>query len=655
MSTEFKEKRNKLLKASKKLKKEFIGLNTIIDELINNIEPWYLMSEEQIRPTVINLWGMTGVGKTSLVRRLFEILELNELLYRFDVGKYASSSGTDLTYELSEDLENISNKPCAFIFDEFQLSRTISSAGEEIDRNNLRIIWDILDSGIVEVIDTSWQSKSLATLIFKLEYCFKNGMRIDNGKIIGGKKLFENVFSDDFNSSEELFAPSKKDKKNKKDEAKIEYITDSYLNIIKDCSKNKWFSKKQVAEELISLSSEELLKELERIFKKAFSIKECNFNKAIIFVIGNLDEAYQIQSVINPDIDADFFNEFSSKITITDIKESLQNRFRSEQIARLGNTHLIYPSFSSQDYRDIIKSELNKIKIKKYDITFTKNIQDLLYKESVFPTQGVRPILTTINSIIRTYIPRIIISASEEGLSNKQKLIWDYDISNSKYIITLDKKTFSYKVNSRMETLRKSIGDETQLITAVHESGHAIVSSLIAGLIPEYVYSKTASSAEGFCYTKEPDIKNKKYFKKQLSVLLAGLVAEEIVFNTITVGSSSDLQKASSIALKIVKEYGMGKLKASIGFPGVENEINKISTSHKKYEKEAEKLIKKAHKKAKKCLLENKELLIKMSDFLSNNSKLEKKLINELLISHSNWEVPQKIDYIKSFEIFKNA
>ena len=62
------EKRERLEKVRIALKKDFIGLDSVIDEMVDLIEPWYLFPELQFRPLVINLWGMTGVGKTDLVK-----------------------------------------------------------------------------------------------------------------------------------------------------------------------------------------------------------------------------------------------------------------------------------------------------------------------------------------------------------------------------------------------------------------------------------------------------------------------------------------------------------------------------------------------------------------------------------------------------------
>jgi Cdc6-like AAA superfamily ATPase len=50
------------------LKEEFIGLDPVIDEIVTLVSPWYVFPEYQTRPVIINLWGMTGTGKTALLR-----------------------------------------------------------------------------------------------------------------------------------------------------------------------------------------------------------------------------------------------------------------------------------------------------------------------------------------------------------------------------------------------------------------------------------------------------------------------------------------------------------------------------------------------------------------------------------------------------------
>ena len=53
--------------AGKILKGEFVGIDIVIDKVIDSLNTWFLFPELQDKPVVINLWGMTGVGKTALI------------------------------------------------------------------------------------------------------------------------------------------------------------------------------------------------------------------------------------------------------------------------------------------------------------------------------------------------------------------------------------------------------------------------------------------------------------------------------------------------------------------------------------------------------------------------------------------------------------
>jgi putative ribosome biogenesis GTPase RsgA len=70
------EKKEKLSALKAQLKLEFIGLEQIIDEVIDLAMPWFLFPDAQLRPTIINMWGLTGSGKTALVNRIIGLQTL---------------------------------------------------------------------------------------------------------------------------------------------------------------------------------------------------------------------------------------------------------------------------------------------------------------------------------------------------------------------------------------------------------------------------------------------------------------------------------------------------------------------------------------------------------------------------------------------------
>lgn len=78
--------------AKQALKQHFVGIDKIIDELMDCIQVWYLMPELLKRPVIINLWGMTGVGKTDLVRQLVKHLHFQDRFAEIELSNTGQTS-----------------------------------------------------------------------------------------------------------------------------------------------------------------------------------------------------------------------------------------------------------------------------------------------------------------------------------------------------------------------------------------------------------------------------------------------------------------------------------------------------------------------------------------------------------------------------------
>src|SRR5690606_25678358 len=109
-----------------------------------------------------------------------------------------------------------------------------------------------------------------------------------------------------------------------------------------------------------------------------------------------------------------------------------------------------------------------------------------------------------------------------------------------------------------------STKDDLQAITAVHESGHAIISAILLKVVPEHVYSiTTEQDANGFIYTKFPwNYLSKREIVCRVALFLGGHVAEELIYGEeyITAGSSSDILYATNLLSSMFKMHGMGIL-----------------------------------------------------------------------------------------------
>lgn len=674
------------------LKKEFIGIDNIIEQLINSIKPYYFFSEFLKKPLVINIWGLTGTGKTSIITRLCELIDLKNKLFKFDSGEYVGSDYL-LKSEINEKLSRLTERNIVLMFDEFQLCRTIGTDGREIDRIGLRPLWELIDSGTAYTYrDYSPDITDLYKVLTKL---MDTEITIENGIVVGGESIYKsfsersnakpcdyNLVSDNsLKNSEEYF---KSYGTSKKFDGRYPYFM-KYNWIVQLVGKNPAFFKntstvnkenvmnwntdwdlndmKNTLKHFRSYFDNMSVKQIREIVKNHFlshseSMRKLDFSQSLIFCVGNLDDAYIMSHTINPDSDADLFHQHSLKITIPKIKEALANRFRMEQIGRLGNNHIIYPSLRRIDYVNIIKLYLNQ-RIELFqneyaiNIEFTKKLETIIYKESVFPTQGVRPVLSTLNNQIDSYMSRIIsdILIESNYTSGINNLVWDYNGKKNIYEISayVDKKLIfkkEYPIILLVEKLRKSDQSEDQAYTAIHEAGHAIVSIYGSGLIPKEIVSRTASSgAKGFCSIDFPDILTKESLLKEVMILYGGIEAERLIFGDdyTSTGADSDLTRATNRLVSYFKNYGMGDVNLKVSSI-TDSTMNGSVLYDDSYEEHIKKLSKELREATLKLLEEHKDSLLMLGEVLSKKSKLTTKQIKTIL-DLSNVSIRNKENY----------
>ena len=220
---------------------------------------------------------------------------------------------------------------------------------------------------------------------------------------------------------------------------------------------------------------------------------------------------------------------------------------------------------------------------------------------------------------------------------------------------------------------RKSyvLSDKEKEIAAFHEVGHALVATFSKSTEPVRKISIIARGmAAGYTLqvpTEERRIKTKTEFFSDIATLLGGYTAEKIKFNEITTGASNDLSRASEIARKLVKEYGMSSLgpisfgeKEELVFLGKEiseqrNYSEKIAI---KIDEEVEKIIKNAQKEAEIILRNNKKLLDRIAKILIEKETIEReefeKLIKENKVAKSVKKEEEKIENKKEKKDFSN-
>jgi len=111
---------------------------------------------------------------------------------------------------------------------------------------------------------------------------------------------------------------------------------------------------------------------------------------------------------------------------------------------------------------------------------------------------------------------------------------------------------------------RSSIREQERLVTAWHESGHALAATLLTeNRVTKVTIIPSTGGAGGFCVNIPPERMywTKKELEQQIMVHLAGRVAEELRFGEdgVTTGASNDIEKATQTALQYVTKFGMGE------------------------------------------------------------------------------------------------
>lgn len=260
---------------------------------------------------------------------------------------------------------------------------------------------------------------------------------------------------------------------------------------------------------------------------------------------------------MSSDQDPDVLHLESKKITFSHVKEALRERFRLEEIARLGNIHLIYPALNSHYFKEFINKELNVIylqfkKVFGVDVCISEPVKQMLFEEGVTPSQGVRPLRSSIRFLLESPLANLL-SETHFNLENRILVCLDEDelVLEQKNEVISKKKLFLPVKEAR----RKKLDSQSMAITAVHEAGHTLVYVVLFGRLPKVVTIASSDHYVGGLISGESivNFENLDFILRDAAVRLAGKKAEELVFGSKqnTTGASSDLQKATNVLIEL--------------------------------------------------------------------------------------------------------
>ena len=172
------------------------------------------------------------------------------------------------------------------------------------------------------------------------------------------------------------------------------------------------------------------------------------------------------------------------------------------------------------------------------------------------------------------------------------------------------------------------LSKQERKIVAFHEVGHALVAGLLEGTDPVHKITIVPRTMGALGYTmqlpeEEKYLVSKEEMLNQITVMLGGRAAEEVVFNMVSTGASNDIERATQSARSMVTVYGMTERFDMMALESIQNRYldgravrNCSEETSTLVDEEILKIIRQCHNKAIELLTENRDLLDEISEYL---------------------------------------
>jgi hypothetical protein len=527
-----------LERARATLKERFIGIDATIDDLIDAVRIWFLMPQVLTRPVIVNLWGMTGVGKTDLVRQLVKAIDFQDRFCEVELSNGDTTSYMTSVAAVLESNGINDEQPSIVLFDEIQRFNTLNPTdGTPLQSTKFTDFWELLSDGRL------------------------------------AKRTRDDL---DFTIREMNYATRELKRRR---EAGEDVNPDEGIGIWEARTLKARLNLPAGIDELAELTRTKAMEMMREAQRRKVVYEPVDHSKTLVIVSGNLDDAFSMATLTNEaDVDADIFYAFTEKITVVDIKGSLSRKFKPEQVARFGNIHLIYTSLRKRDFEALIEREVARVVANSerefaIAVSVSSAVNALIYRNGVFPVQGVRPVFSSVIDVLESNLSKLLFEAI---MREFDEVSIDYDVERRCLIGTLSNRaaeassgaastkrakkprTITLPYVGRLDRVRQRNVDNIVANVSVHEAGHAVAYATLFGLAPLQLTSRVASSyASGFTFPHQIH-ETRDHLLAKIQVFLAGGIAEDIVFGegNATVGRANDREVATQIAIDYVRRFG---------------------------------------------------------------------------------------------------
>ncbi len=226
------------------------------------------------------------------------------------------------------------------------------------------------------------------------------------------------------------------------------------------------------------------------------------------------------------------------------------------------------------------------------------------------------------------------------------------------FIRQKDIKNSFIKVGIGAEKKSKVISDKEKRITAYHEAGHAILFHVLPDMEPVYTISiiPTGMGAAGYTMPlPESDemFNTRGKMLQDITTLLGGRVAEELIFGDITTGASNDIKRATNEARAMVTKYGMSDKIGLISYGDDDDEVfigrdlahtrGYSEDVAKAIDSEIHTIIQECHENARKIISQHMDVLHGCAKLLLEKEKVHREEFEALFTMENQEEKKESI------------
>lgn len=597
----------RLQRAGEALKAELFGIDAIIDRVIDAVRAWYVLPEIVQRPVIVCLWGLTGTGKTQLVRSLAQKLGFYDRFVEVQMDGFSHGSGywSSSISGMLGDSGIAEGAPGILLLDEFQRFRTINDKGVDLKVQRYQDVWALLSDGRLPPM-----------------LSFMNDLE---------DHLAESEYDREREESEHA------DGERPAGEAAPRPRRRFRLSPYEARELKRNLKLQEPLLELMAWGPDQILAALQS-FREQPERWGTDYSRLLVFVTGNLDEMYKqvATRVEDCDTDADIFHQFTRRLSVIDAKKALGERFKPEQIARLGNNHLVYPSLDRRTYERLIADLCRRYaedvgRSSQLRIEVDEGVRAEIYANGVFPAQGTRPLFSSVQALLGATLVNACVWALEEGAEPGDGLRIDVAPDRAHLQAHWRGRVRRFAAPFDLNRLKQRTHPDFRALLAVHEAGHALVYALLLKQVPLEVKINVASFNGGYNSFLPLKAESRRDVLDMICVGLGGRAAEALVFGpgACTTGAREDLRQATAEAARFVRVHGFaGRLSRTDVAHDSDCEVN---TGVAATDAMIEQLLATQYNRAQRLLQGAAPLLSRIADALVREGELPRPVLARML------------------------